>query len=85
MKPELTGQGLGASFFSAILAYAAGMPDVERFRLTVAEFNERALTLYEHFGFRNAGEFVDTRFDVPYRILLRLVTDKRNGCDLIVR
>ncbi|XOV88490.1 MAG: GNAT family N-acetyltransferase [Pseudomonadota bacterium] len=71
MKPQFTGQGIGPYFFAAILAFASGIPGTATYRLSVARFNKRALRLYGQFGFLNAGEFVDTRFGIPYCILVR--------------
>ncbi|MFN7249931.1 MAG: GNAT family N-acetyltransferase [Anaerobacillus sp.] len=58
MKPELTGRGNGKDFFSFILnqiqknAYTP-------LRLTVANFNHRAIHLYEKFGFVKTLEFTN--------------------------
>jgi [ribosomal protein S18]-alanine N-acetyltransferase len=63
MRPDLTGKGLGTDFFYFVLAeiqqcYKGGI------RLTVAEFNRRAIRLYEKFHFVKQGEFLkgDTKF-----------------------
>jgi ribosomal-protein-alanine N-acetyltransferase len=57
MRPELTGQGYGASFFTVVLSYInktfGNLPK----RLTVAKFNHRAIRLYEKFGFSQEVEF----------------------------
>lgn len=71
MKPELTGRGLGPSFFSSILAYATEMLRPRRYRLTVANFNERAINLYHKFGFTLRSEFEDEQLRVPHIILVR--------------
>ena len=71
MKPELTGQGRGVAFFNAVLDYAFSTINPERIRLTVANFNRRALHLYENFGFIPADEFADSHSHVPYTILVR--------------
>ena len=51
MKPELTGQGHGTDFFAFVLRYAQDNYEGVPIRLTVAKFNERAIHLYEKFGF----------------------------------
>jgi RimJ/RimL family protein N-acetyltransferase len=71
MKPELTGQGRGEDFFGAILKFAEKNMNPDTCRLTVAKFNERALTLYKNFGFRDYSEFEDLQSHVPYTILVR--------------
>jgi len=71
MKPVFTGQGYGRRFFAAILEFADRTLSPERFRLTVANFNERALRLYRDFGFETSDEFVEARTHVAYTILVR--------------
>lgn len=57
MNPALTGKGFGAEFFSFIIQYMqANFEDIS-IRLTVAKFNERAIHLYEKFGFDKIKEF----------------------------
>lgn len=71
MKPELTGQGRGFEFFEAIIKHATYTMMACRIRLTVADFNQRAMRLYEKFGFTETGQFIDALFDVPYTVLVR--------------
>lgn len=57
MDPELTGQGNGHRFFGyAASAIQSEHPEL-RLRLTVAEFNVRAIHLYKKFGFTEARKF----------------------------
>ena len=55
LRPDLTGRGQGESFLSAQLAYAAQTWQPTVFRLCVADWNERAIRLYERLGFREVG------------------------------
>jgi [ribosomal protein S18]-alanine N-acetyltransferase len=71
MKPELTGNGLGSEFFDAILKFAADNLRPEWFRLTVADFNRRAMKLYRKAGFAYHDSFVDPMQHVAYSILVR--------------
>jgi len=65
MKPELTGRGFGREFFDFVLKeIGAGS-----FRLTVAEFNERAIRLYEKFEFVRSDEFYNG--DIKFIVMLR--------------
>ncbi|MBY0121295.1 GNAT family N-acetyltransferase [Bacillus sp. S/N-304-OC-R1] len=57
MRPELTGQGLGSSFFSFIINHVQAADKSVPLRLTVAKFNERAIRLYEKLGFKKKMEF----------------------------
>jgi [ribosomal protein S18]-alanine N-acetyltransferase len=51
LRPDHTGQGFGLSFVEAGMAFARDRFRPERFRLAVAIFNERAITVYERAGF----------------------------------
>lgn len=64
MNPALTGRGFGTIFFSFILNFIEENFLKVPFRLTVAKFNQRAIHLYEKFGFEQEMEFDrgDTRF-----------------------
>src|SRR5205823_5982292 len=51
LDPEHTGHGFGAGFLEAGLEYARSHFEPERFVLSVATFNRRAITVYERAGF----------------------------------
>jgi ribosomal-protein-alanine N-acetyltransferase len=51
LRPDLTGRGLGLAFLEQGLAFASERYSPERFRLSVAAFNKRAITVYERAGF----------------------------------
>ncbi|WP_415816797.1 GNAT family N-acetyltransferase [Mesobacillus thioparans] len=51
MKPEITGNGYGYTFFTFVLKELEGREQIHMFRLTVAAFNKRAIKLYEKMGF----------------------------------
>jgi [ribosomal protein S18]-alanine N-acetyltransferase len=51
LRPDRTGQGLGGAFLRAGLEYARDRFAPERFTLSVATFNRRAITVYERAGF----------------------------------
>ena len=71
MKPELTGQGFGYPFFDAILQHAIKRYEPEWIRVTVANFNGRALNLYRKFGFTLLDQFKDDGLGFRYSILIR--------------
>jgi ribosomal protein S18 acetylase RimI-like enzyme len=54
MKPDLTGKGLGSTFFSKVLQT---IEKDKPLRLTVAEFNRRAIHLYMKLGFIEKMKF----------------------------
>lgn len=57
MDPGLTGQGNGQRFFGfAVSTIQSQHPDL-RLRLTVAEFNKRAIHLYKQFNFTEVRRF----------------------------
>lgn len=57
MKPEKTGAGRGAAFLDFLLNEINKSHPGQALRLTVAQFNKRAIHLYESAGFVKAGEF----------------------------
>ena len=71
MKPALTGRGLGRGFFKSILSFAEHHFPLDRHRLTVANFNRRAIRVYESFGFHKTDEFTDAVYEVPYSVMVR--------------
>jgi ribosomal-protein-alanine N-acetyltransferase len=69
LRPDLTGRGLGLAFVMAGLDFVREQFSPKRIVLDVAEFNERAIRVYERAGFRRTG--TKTRFfegwgDVPF-------------------
>ena len=51
LHPSRTGRGLGRQFVDAGLEFARERFQPDRFRLSVATFNERAIRVYEQCGF----------------------------------
>ena len=51
VRPELTGRGLGLSLLQAALGFARGRFQPPTFRVTIAAWNARALTVCERAGF----------------------------------
>jgi ribosomal-protein-alanine N-acetyltransferase len=69
LRPDLTGRGLGLEFVEAGMAFARERFGPKRLVLDVAEFNERAIRVYERAGFRRTGTKVRSfgRWgDVPF-------------------
>lgn len=58
LKPELTGKGRGKNFVTMILQYIKEEHSYVKVWLSVADFNQRAITLYERVGFNYIGEKV---------------------------
>jgi GNAT superfamily N-acetyltransferase len=57
MNPELCGKGNGYKFAASEVKFAKALFGTEKLRLTVAEFNERAIKLYKKIGFKKVMEF----------------------------
>jgi len=69
LRPDLTGQGLGATFVQAGIEFARTRFGPKRMVLDVAEFNARAIRVYERAGFRQIGKhvrFFEGRGGVPF-------------------
>ncbi|WP_249898110.1 GNAT family N-acetyltransferase [Paenibacillus sp. PK3_47] len=58
LKPEYTGMGRGLGFLRAGLDFAAAEFKPDKYRLTVAAFNKRAISLYHTAGFNVIGAFI---------------------------
>ena len=69
MRQDLTAQGQGAAFFATILAFSQSHFYAPQLRLSVAQFNKRALALYAGFGFRKTAEFTDSTHAITYTVL----------------
>lgn len=57
MRPDLCGKGKGYEFLKKGLEFGREKYPEKKFRLTVAEFNKRAASLYEKVGFRKVMSF----------------------------
>jgi ribosomal-protein-alanine N-acetyltransferase len=55
LRPDLTGRGFGLEFVTTGITFARSRFGPCRIVLDVAEFNERALKVYERVGFRRTG------------------------------
>ena len=70
LRPDLTGKGLGLEFIRAGLAFARRRFSPAGLRLIVAIFNERAISVYEHAGFRRVEAFTHHTNGANYPFLL---------------
>ena len=59
LKPDLTGQGLGADFIRAGIEHGIEHFDYQKdiIMLAVAEFNKRAIKLYKKLGFKTIEKY----------------------------
>lgn len=63
LRPDLTGQGHGTEFLKAGMMFANNAFGTSRLRLSVAEFNSRAIKLYEKLGFVSKAQFIHKHLD----------------------
>jgi len=73
IKPELCGKGLGNNFFRAGLSFAEEniIKGKSTFRLTVAEFNQRAIRLYSNMGFAFLRDVEHKKTSMRFCVMLR--------------
>jgi [ribosomal protein S18]-alanine N-acetyltransferase len=69
LRPDLTGRGLGLAFLEQGLAFATERYSPERFRLSVAVFNKRAITVYERAGFVRSRTYDHETNDGVFRFV----------------
>jgi RimJ/RimL family protein N-acetyltransferase len=68
LRPDLTGQGRGVMYVTAILAFAQQTFAPARFRTTVAEFNIRSRRVCEKAGFQQVQRFSASTNGMPFVI-----------------
>ena len=71
MHPDLVGRGLGRDFVSEILAFARDTYRPDKFRVTVADFNQRSLRTFKGLGFKESGYFNRKPGGMPFTQLER--------------
>ncbi len=69
LRPNLTGNGQGKLFASNTLAFAKQLFRPNQYRVTVAEFNRRALHLWQALGFSEIHRFANQSSGLYFRIL----------------
>lgn len=69
LRPDLTGQGIGRTVLLAALAFGRERFAPSAFRVTVAEFNERARRLCSAAGFSEVSRFCSTESQRFYLIM----------------
>ncbi len=71
LQPELTGRGYGGKVLSAVLKFASSKFTPDNFRVTVAEFNTRAIQLYLSAGFERIELFQRLADDMQFLVFMR--------------
>jgi RimJ/RimL family protein N-acetyltransferase len=57
IKPELTGQGMGAAYAEEVIRNGVNKYEPKKLRVTIAAFNKRAMRTWEKNGFQQAQSF----------------------------
>lgn len=71
LRPDLCGQGLGIAFVALGMEYAEHIYKMDKFRLSVAIFNERAIKVYLKAGFSVEEEVTNSYFKNKFFIMTR--------------
>ncbi len=57
LNPQFCNSGRGYNFFSKAIKVGRELFEQKKFRLTVAQFNKRAIKVYKKYGFRENNSF----------------------------
>ncbi len=71
LRPDLTGRGRGLDIVKSVLDFARRTFAPRAFRVTVAEFNQRAVRVWEKAGFQPAQTFRGGRDQRAFVVLIR--------------
>ena len=72
LHPDLTGQGMSQQYLKAVLRYAIANLSPDLFRVTIAEFNQRARRAWEKLGFQFVETFPRKSDQKPFVVLTAL-------------
>lgn len=61
VHPSAQGKGIGSLLMNHIFDYVSNAP----LQLNVAKYNARAIKFYKHFGFKIAGDVIDSNGQLP--------------------
>ena len=73
LRPDLCGGGYGLSFLNAGLSFAQQKYRTADFRLSVAEFNRRAVKVYVRAGFQIQSEVTNSYFKNKFYVMVKSV------------
>lgn len=69
LRPNLCGQGNGHSFVKAGIDYFSQKLGINKYRLTVASFNIRAIKVYERAGFCYNTSFIKVSNNIEFNVM----------------
>lgn len=70
LAPDLCDKGLGKAFMKLGMSFAQQMWSNKRFRLTVADFNKRAIKTYQALGYKTHATFIRARDLYVFNIMI---------------
>ena len=79
LRPDLTGKGMGLTFFKAGLDYAENNLGIQYLRLSVATFNERAIKLYKNAGFIADCEVTNSYYNNKFLVMKKEPSNDSNA------
>ena len=71
IRPDLTGHGHGQRFVSQVLNFARSEFNPDRFRVTIAAFNQRAQRVWSKVGFHLIGRFTHEASGREFIVFIR--------------
>lgn len=69
MRPDLTGQGMGAFFLNEAMDFINHTYEAKQITLSVATFNQRAIKLYTRMGFRKRQVYIQETNGSTYEFM----------------
>jgi RimJ/RimL family protein N-acetyltransferase len=77
VKPELTGQGLGAAFAREVIRNRVSLYGPGKMRVTIAAFNKRAIRTWEKNGFQQTQTFKrSSRDGTEFIVMTKIISHK---------
>jgi GNAT superfamily N-acetyltransferase len=73
VRPDLTGQRRGSQYISAVIDFAIHTYSPERLRVTIADFNSRAMRVWEKAGFQVVQKFQGGWTNMDFVIMMKIV------------
>jgi RimJ/RimL family protein N-acetyltransferase len=73
VRPDLTGQGRGSQYVSAVIDFAIHTYSPERLRVTIVAFNSRAMRVWEKAGFQVVQKFQGGWTNMDFVIMMKIV------------
>jgi [ribosomal protein S18]-alanine N-acetyltransferase len=74
IKPELTGQGLGASFAREVIKNGNDRYRPKKLRVTIAAFNKRAIRVWEKNGFQQTQRFKRSGDGMEFIVMIKIAS-----------